>query len=264
MVRIRFQVQSFRFQVSGFKFQVSGFRFRVSGFGFRVSGFRLKNRWEDEVKFLELTQGRHAKVDDEDWEYLGQWQWHASRKGKRGQYYGCRTRRKGESGSRCRLLHYEVLRLVQPLGGGKVIDHINRDPLDCRKGNLRICTHRENLRNQRPQLRGTSQYRGVYFQRKKGKWTAKIKYEGKAKYLGLFKTEYQAMLIYNGAAMRYFGLFAYLNQWRGPTRCPASYEPRWEENEPGVTRVRSWALRNGYRIYESPADSQSGSFNYVI
>ena len=216
------------------------------------------------MKLLELTQGRHAKVDNEDWDYLRRWKWYASCKGKRGQYYGCRTLRKGETGSRCRLLHYEVLRLRQPLGGGKVIDHINRDPLDCRKGNLRICTHRENLRNQRPQRRGTSQYRGVYFQRRKGKWTAKIKYEGKSKYLGLFKTEYQAMLIYNGAAMRYFGLFAYLNQWRGPTRCPAGYEPRWEAYEPGVAGVRNWLQAKGCRMETDQEEMQRHSMDYVI
>jgi HNH endonuclease len=216
------------------------------------------------MKFLELTQGKWAQVDDEDYAYVSQWKWYASCKGARGQYYACRTRRLGETGPRCRLLHYEVLRLRQPLAEGKVIDHINREPLDCQKDNLRICTHRENLRNQRPQRRGTSRYRGVYFHKPRRKWTAKIKYDGKARYLGLFRTEYQAMMAYNAAAMGMFKLFAYVNQWQGPTECPEGFRPQWKAYEPGVTGVMEWLVSKGCRI-EGHRDRGGGAvLDYVI
>jgi len=199
------------------------------------------------MKYLELTQGQRAVVDDEDWVRVSRWKWHASRKGKTGEYYACRNRRTGEGGPKSRLLHYAALGLEQPLRDGRVIDHINGRPLDCRKANLRVCTHQENLRNQRAQRRGTSRYRGVYWQRQRGKWTAKIKCDGRSEYLGLFRTEYAAAAAYNVAAAERFGLFARLNRWEGPTACPPGPSRPWEAIEPGVTGAERWAERRGMR-----------------
>lgn len=41
-------------------------------------------------------------------------------------------------------LHRFLLKLEK--GDGKVVDHINGDPLDNRKQNLRLCTNQENIR----------------------------------------------------------------------------------------------------------------------
>jgi hypothetical protein len=68
------------------------------------------------------------------------------------------------------------------------VDHINRDKLDNRKENLRICTHSQNLGNQRTQSRSkASLYKGVWLNKKYKykKWCANIKVKQKKNISGL-------------------------------------------------------------------------------
>jgi len=173
------------------------------------------------MKFLGLTRGYYAVVDDEDYERLSQYKWHAAPRKRK--VYAARCRRVAEGpGPQRRMLHYEVLNLPCPLGEGRQIDHVNGNPLDCRKRNLRTCTFSENGAN-RPALRKrqASKYKGVTYVKKHGYhkagWVATIKFRGDRRYLGFFQDEQSAMKAYNVAAYRCFGKFAYLNRWEGPT-----------------------------------------------
>lgn len=127
------------------------------------------------------------------------------------------------------LLHYEVLGLKNPLSHGRVIDHKNRDGLDCRKRNLRVCSQSENAANRGPNRNGrnrsgrkTSKYKGVFWMAAHGYhpagWVAKIRHREKRFYLGFFREEYEAVESYNRAAYKLYGQYAYLNEWQGPTR----------------------------------------------
>lgn len=58
---------------------------------------------------------------------------------------------------------------------GKYIDHINRDTLDNRDENLRICSNGDNLRNGRVRPNNTSGYTGVWWSEKGQRWSAEIK-----------------------------------------------------------------------------------------
>lgn len=94
-----------------------------------------------------------------------------------------------------------------------VVDHINHQPLDNRRSNLRICTQKENVRNQRKYPEGrTSKYKGVHWNKAKNKWHAQIKIRPKTIYLGLYNHEDDAAEAYNAAATKYFGEFACLNE----------------------------------------------------
>ena len=201
------------------------------------------------MRFLELTQGYVAVVDDEDYERLRQFKWHVSRKGKEKNRYACRYLRREPGAGRgtYQLLHYEVLRMVQPLPDGYVIDHINREGLDCRQGNLRICTRSENLRNQGPIGKSkSSQYKGVYLHRQRRKWAARIKCEGRTYHLGLFGTEQEAVNAYNLAALEVHGEYAFLNHWRGISPLPEDKSAEdWPENSDGWKRLRDWLRENG-------------------
>ncbi len=106
------------------------------------------------------------------------------------------------------LMHREIMDPPK----GKVVDHINGNPLDNRRCNLRVCTQSQNLMNMR-KTRGTSQYKGVYLAgpRWPGVWKAGIKVKGKILYLGMFKTEVAAAVAYNDAAAIHFGEFAKFN-----------------------------------------------------
>lgn len=93
---------------------------------------------------------------------------------------------------------------------GYEYDHINRNPLDNRKENLRRCTFNQNQRNQGPRKHNTSGYKGVT---KTGNgWCARIWVNSEPFYLGFFKEKEKAALAYNSAAKAMHKDFAYLNE----------------------------------------------------
>jgi hypothetical protein len=71
---------------------------------------------------------------------------------------------------------------------GRIIDHINGRPLDCRKANLRFVTAAESSANVK--VRAASGFRGVYPMR--DKWQARAKKSGRFYHLGTFDTPEQA------------------------------------------------------------------------
>lgn len=73
----------------------------------------------------------------------------------------------------------------------RVVDHINGDPLDNRRANLRVCTPAENGQNH-PSRPGTSRFRGVSWNARLKKWVAQGKLNGKVHYLGIFDDELAA------------------------------------------------------------------------
>jgi len=149
-------------------------------------------------KLISLTQGKVALVDDADFEWLNQWKWHAC-KGTR-TYYAKRE-------SPTILMHREILGLK--FGDGIETDHRNGDGLDNRRENLRKCTNAENCHN-RVHLcsRKSSIYKGVNWDKRKQKWQARTRYEGKSIFLGYYDSEIDAARAYDRAALKYFGEFA--------------------------------------------------------
>ena len=87
------------------------------------------------------------------------------------------------------LVHRWILGLQR--GDRRVGDHINGEPLDNRRANLRAVSKSGSSQN--VSGRGRSRYRGVYLTRQ-GRWSAKVKYQGKTNHLGLFATEEDAAL----------------------------------------------------------------------
>lgn len=100
--------------------------------------------------------------------------------------------------------------LMQP-SKEKVVDHINHNPLDNRKANLRICTHLENIRNSKSRRNSSSKYKGVRWVDSRQKYRVEICYNKKRVNLGYFQKETDAALAYNAKAKELFGEFAFLN-----------------------------------------------------
>ena len=69
---------------------------------------------------------------------------------------------------------------------GTIIDHINHNGLDNRKDNLRFCTYAENAINTGLWRHNTSGYKGVYWDKSRGKWAAQISNGKNHVYLGRF------------------------------------------------------------------------------
>jgi len=152
-------------------------------------------------KNIVLHNGEVTKVDDEDYEYLNQWKW-----GFEGRYV---YRREYKEGKYKKIyLH----RFLMNTPKGLDTDHINGDKMDNRRSNLRIATRSQNNMNQKPQTRVTSsKYKGVWIDKRNGKWVAAIKIDRKAKHLGTFATEQDAAIAYNLAAQELFGDYARTN-----------------------------------------------------
>lgn len=86
------------------------------------------------------------------------------------------------------------------------IDHINGDKHDNRPCNLRVATHKENMRNRKPW--GKSKYLGVHWSKSVGKWRATIREDGRVFVLGYFDDELDAAKAYRDAAIDLFADFA--------------------------------------------------------
>ena len=105
--------------------------------------------------------------------------------------------------------------------GDLVVDHINGNPLDNRRENLRVCTMKENVRAARPRLnRNPWDYKGIvrYKATKKHPgapenfyWRAAIGSGAEKRHAGSTKNPHAAALMYNKAAKAAYGEFAYLN-----------------------------------------------------
>ena len=93
------------------------------------------------------------------------------------------------------------------------LDHINCDKLDNRPENLRLCNQSQNTANSLPKgsRKNGATAKGVRWEKRRGKFQARIMYNGKDKHLGYFGTEAEAASAYNTAAIAIFGEFARLN-----------------------------------------------------
>lgn len=84
----------------------------------------------------------------------------------------------------------------KPNGNKIVVDHIDNNKLNNRLDNLQLISQRENLSKDK---KYTSKYQGAYWRKDASKWISLIRINGRLKYLGYFKTEYDAHLAYQSA-----------------------------------------------------------------
>jgi hypothetical protein len=175
------------------------------------------------------TYGTHeVLLDDEDYDRLNEHKWCVQRDYRsvvdKYKFYVVRsfwppTDSKNGKRRKSIRMHREITNAPK----GKQVDHINGNPLDNRKENLRVCSQQENCMNRRHRTDNRSGYKGVSYM-KKGKdminerskpWRAYIKFNHKQTRLGTYKTKEQAARAYDKKAIELFGEYAHLNFPRG-------------------------------------------------
>lgn len=156
------------------------------------------------TKYVELTQGYTAVVDDDDYDLVSGYSWQITHPTRSGNIYAS-----GRVGEKLALMHRLILGLTD---SRTMVDHINCDGLDNRRANLRLANKSQNNANQRKQPGKSSQYKGVFWNKAVGKWMSSIKVDQNKIDLGFFQLESDAANAYNLAAIEYFGEFARINE----------------------------------------------------
>jgi len=142
-----------------------------------------KVQYAPDMVEIPMTRGFVALVDDDDVD-LAAHNWFSS--GCGGGIYAARMI---VSDGKRRSLHMHRV-VAERMGlslDGCLVDHINGNPLDNRRTNLRVASKAVNARNSRTPSTNTSGYRGVSFYKKTGKWRAYIKHDDKTYWLGHYE-----------------------------------------------------------------------------
>lgn len=150
------------------------------------------------MKVINLKNGGHVIVDDEDFEFLSQWQWSQHNSGTK--IYA--RREEYINGKRKRIyMHREILK------GFPLIDHKNGDGLDNRKENLRSATKSQNASNSYKSF-GKTKIRGVHWNKQNQNWRVRIRVNKKIIEVGSFKELEDALNASVSAYRKYLGEFS--------------------------------------------------------
>ncbi len=154
------------------------------------------------VRFIPLTQGLFAAVDELAYASLRLMRWHARK--SNGTFYAVRWHPETNLSQG---MHAHLFGCHD----GRLVDHKNGCGLDNRRENLRSATSQQNAMN-RAASGKTSRFKGVYFNKQMGLWMARISKNGKRIHLGNFKTEMEAAAAYSTVETQLFGEFASSNR----------------------------------------------------
>lgn len=147
---------------------------------------------------IELNHGKVAIIDLADEALVRPYRWRAFQT-EWGYWYAAT--------SKATLLH----RFLLDAPKGLRVDHINRDTLDCRRANLRLCTVSQNNANAKRPRHNKSGFKGVSYDSKNDRWYACISVNDKTRAIGTYSTPEEAARAYDDAAREIHGEFARLN-----------------------------------------------------
>jgi hypothetical protein len=157
------------------------------------------------MAIIQLTTGGEAVVDDEDYARLAGFPWRLIKTDNDRRYAGWDEKVNGKT------IHHRLHRAVMGIDGTSpelLVDHRDRDGLNNRRKNLRVCTNQQNMCNSKKPSTNTSGFKGVRFHSRDRVFMASIKSHGKSIHLGTFGTAESAHQAYVAAAMELHGEFA--------------------------------------------------------
>jgi hypothetical protein len=153
----------------------------------------------DEVE-MDLTRDKSTTLEFKDWLLVSKYRWIAHSRG-----YGFYVLSwKFVGGKRLVLrMHREIMNTT-----GEV-DHIDHNPLNNRRSNLRLASRTENVRNTGPRAKNKLGYKGV--DRVAKGYRAQIQADKKKINIGTFETLQEAIEHYDMASLAHHGEYGYLN-----------------------------------------------------
>lgn len=140
------------------------------------------------MKEIKLTKNKVAIVDDEDYNYLNQWKWYASK--YKNIWYAQRS--DYSSGKKKTIKMHRVI-MKSPVN--MVIDHEDRNGLNNQKNNLSVCTFLENMDRGLIRTNKKVKNKGIY--KEDNKWVVKLTI-----HVGRFDKEEDAITALNCAKQK--------------------------------------------------------------
>lgn len=154
------------------------------------------------------TSDTYALVDDEDYEVACSFVWNLFHKSGAKTSYATRCVWV-EGRVRTIYLHRLLLGVTDP---HVEVDHVNRDGLDNRRSNLRVCSRSQNRYNITKRAHCKSRFKGVTLtQGERHPWRARVRCSGKVVFDARFATEVDAAMAYDAVAQRWHREFACVN-----------------------------------------------------
>lgn len=152
------------------------------------------------MRKLQLTKGKVAIVDDEDYEFLSKWKWSFSGE------YAVRGVYLGKLNGKARYKRVYLHRLINNTPDDLETDHINRDKLDNRKANLRTVNRGQNNRNRDGYKNNLVGVAGINWYGSLGKYRALIVVNKARIHLGYFDRVEEAIAIRKLAEQKYYAI----------------------------------------------------------
>lgn len=103
-------------------------------------------------------------------------------------------------------------RLIINAMKGQQVDHKDRNGLNNKRNNLRLCNNSQNNANKPAKTTNKTGYRGVHFNKIRKRYMAYLFINGKRIFGGYFKKVEDAAIKYNELSLKYHGEFAWLNK----------------------------------------------------
>lgn len=147
---------------------------------------------------IQLTKGKYAIVDDEDYDFLSQWKWYCNPQG-----YAVRENYIGIDNGKKTRKTIRMHRIINKTPNNLEVDHIDGNRLNNQKINLRNVSHEKNMFNLGIAKNNKSGYSGISWHKETKKWRAYINLKGKQIYLGIYKTIEEAILNRQKAKQKY-------------------------------------------------------------
>ena len=192
---------------------------------------------DGKTSYIKLTQGQVAIIDAEDLEKIADYRWHASWNPSKKAYYATSS----ITVSYKKQKTVSMNRLLMNCPKHLVVDHIDGNPLNNCKSNLRVCTPSQNCANKGAYKTNTTGHKGLV--KNKNTYEVYVSINGKSTYVGCSSKYEDAVKIHEEESRRIHGEFCRFE--------PCMTMERQEVTKRDNTPIKEFMEGYGY-VYKIP------------